>query len=187
MAERAFREEDAKVREACEANVLRVLLGAGTLGVVAQSCVQLQNQMKEQSESSVTRFVEECRAILEQSPQQTALQRQIRRLFDTFFEADTQVSTVSTVERVDGGAGDSVDLRAAQSAVARFVSLRDSLHAGRSLVSNGPNSRGETALFGRVLPHSRPREADSAVLFAESVRESFSAVFTDDREAGDGD
>ena len=187
MAERAFREEDAKVREACEANVLRVLLGAGTLGVVAQSCVQLQNQMKEQSESSVTRFVEECRAILEQSQQQAALQRQIRRLFDTFFEADTQVSTVSLIERVVGSAGDPVDLLAAQSAVARFVSLRVSLHARRSLVSNGPNSRGETALLGRVLPHSRPREADSAVLLAESVRESFSAVFTDDREAGDGD
>lgn len=98
MADRAFREEDAKVREGCEENVMSVLLRAGTLDVVAQSCVLLQNQMKEQSESNGKRFVEECHAILEQPHHQAALQRQIRRLFDTYFESDTQVSTVSRFE-----------------------------------------------------------------------------------------
>ena len=93
MADRAFREEDAKVRRACEESLVRVLLQTGAMALVAQCCARLRQMMEEQSEGSVKRFVEESDAILEESAQQNALQSHLRALFDTYFDDSTQVLT----------------------------------------------------------------------------------------------
>lgn len=99
LADRALREEDARVREACEKNVLRGLLRADGLALAARCCALLRARMREESEAAVRRFLEESGAMLEQPPLRAALQQLLRRLFDSFFEPATQVSTVSPAER----------------------------------------------------------------------------------------